>query len=169
MLGSLRVEIYKKGGVIALTAKAYNGRVILAWLDATVINSLFSQPRPSLCQSWCTDPHDRSCFDSWLSSPVLIESYYWNLVMEKHILQTNTSNSSNIVTYIFDPDPHVRPIMGPPACRSRFRRHMNRFLSQLERAGRYLSLGWIDGDGGTWGELHKWSLQPSSLSQVLGL
>ena len=132
-------------------------------------NSLFSQPRPSICQSWCTDPHDRSCFDSWLSSPVLIESYYWNLVMEKHILQTNTANSSNIVTYIFDPDPHVRPIMGPPACRSRFRRHMNRFLSQLERAGRYLSLGWIDGDGGTRGELHKWSLQPSSLSQVLGL
>ncbi|CAL1144977.1 unnamed protein product, partial [Cladocopium goreaui] len=28
--------IYKKGGIISLTAKAYNGRVILAWLDETV-------------------------------------------------------------------------------------------------------------------------------------
>ena len=43
MLGSLWAEIYKKGGVIALTAKAYNGRVILAWLDATVY--LASQDR----------------------------------------------------------------------------------------------------------------------------
>lgn len=29
-------EIYKKDGDVALTAKAYNGRVILAWLDETL-------------------------------------------------------------------------------------------------------------------------------------
>ena len=29
-------EIYKKDGDIALTAKAYNGRVILEWLSETV-------------------------------------------------------------------------------------------------------------------------------------
>lgn len=29
-------EIYKKEGDVMLTAKAYNGRVILAWLDETL-------------------------------------------------------------------------------------------------------------------------------------
>ena len=36
MLESRLAKIYKKGGIISLTAKAYNGRVILAWLDETV-------------------------------------------------------------------------------------------------------------------------------------
>ena len=46
------------------------------------------------------------------------------------------------------------PIMGAPACRSHFRRHMNRFLTEMEHAGRYLPLGCIVRDGGTKDELY---------------